>query len=132
VTDVTPIAEKVAKLVCQFDSDNANQRAMAWKALVHTLRTVGADFRDLGNLIECAGKNGDGEFKYTESDMQGGYEAGIKEGEKRAAYLHSQNARGQFRGTAQLRFPLRATWRRSATSASMISTIGKASSPSTW
>jgi hypothetical protein len=78
---------------------------MAWKALVHTLRTVGADFRDLGNLIECAGKNGDGEFKYTESDMQGGYEAGIKEGEKRAAYLHSQNARGQFRGTAQLRFP---------------------------
>ena len=105
MTDVTPIAEKVAKLVCQFDSNNANQRAMAWKALVRALSTFGADFRDLGNLIEKAGKNGNGEFKYTESDMQAGYEAGIKEGERRAAYLHSQNSRGQFRGAAQLLFP---------------------------
>jgi hypothetical protein len=66
------------------------------------LRGIGADFRDVASCIEHAGN---GEFKYTESDMQEGYEAGIKEGEKRAAYLHSQNSRGQFRGTAQLRFP---------------------------
>jgi hypothetical protein len=93
VTDVTPIAEKVAKLVCQFDSNNANQRAMAWKALVHTLSTFGADFRDLGNLIECAGENANGAL--SEAEMQEVYEAGIKEGERRTELkLHSQSNHG--------------------------------------
>jgi len=85
VTDLSPIAAKVAKLVRMFGSDKPNEKALAWKALVRTLNTFGADFNDLGDRIEHAG-NG----TLSETEMQEIYDAGLKEGERRTEYLRSQ------------------------------------------
>ena len=102
MTDLTPIAEKLAKVVRMFGSDNPNLRAEAWKALVRTLNTFGADFNDLGDRIEHAGNGA-----LSEAEMQEIYDAGIKEGERRAAYIQrSQNqARTTHHGVFQLQFP---------------------------
>ena len=99
MTDLTPIAEKLAKVVRMFGSDNPNLRAEAWKALVRTLNTFGADFNDLGDRIEHAGNGA-----LSEAEMQEVYDAGIKEGERRAEYLRSQS-QPHYRGAHQLQFP---------------------------
>jgi len=99
VTDLTPIAEKLAKVVRMFGSDNPNLRAEAWKALVRTLNTFGADFNDLGDRIEHAGNGA-----LSEAEMQEVYEAGIKEGERHTEYkLRSQNQ--QHHGAPQFPSP---------------------------
>ncbi|HVI63071.1 MAG TPA: hypothetical protein VM910_10875 [Bradyrhizobium sp.] len=102
MTDLASIAEKLAKVVRMFGSDNPNLRAEAWKALVRTLNTFGADFNDLGDRIEHAGNGA-----LSEAEMQEIYDAGIKEGERRAAYIQrSQNqARTTHHGVFQLQFP---------------------------
>jgi len=83
-----------------FGSDNPNLRAEAWKALVRTLNTFGADFNDLGDRIEHAGNGA-----LSETEMQEIYDAGIKEGERRAEYtLRSQN-QPRYHGALQLQFP---------------------------
>ena len=99
MTDLTPIAEKLAKVVRMFGSDNPNLRADAWKALVRTLKTFGADFNDLGDRIEHAGNGA-----LTEAELQEVYDAGIKEGERRTEYLRSQG-QPRYRGVPQLQFP---------------------------
>jgi hypothetical protein len=99
VTDLAPIAEKLAKVVRMFGSDNPNLRAEAWKALVRTLNTFGADFNDLGDRIEHAGNGA-----LTEAEMQEIYDAGIKEGERRTEYLRSQS-QPRYHGALQLQFP---------------------------
>jgi hypothetical protein len=75
VTDLTPIAGKLAKLVRMFGTTNPGERAVAWKALIRTLDTFGADFNDLGNRIEHAGNGA-----LSEIEMKEIYDAGIKEG----------------------------------------------------
>src|SRR5215471_17602899 len=70
-----------------FGSDNPNLRAEAWKALVRTLKTFGADFNDLGDRIEHAGNGA-----LTEAELREIYNAGIKEGERRAEYPRSQTS----------------------------------------
>jgi hypothetical protein len=99
VTDLTPIAEKLAKVVRMFGSDNPNLRAEAWKALVRTLKTFGADFNDLGDRIEHAGNGA-----LTEAEQQEVYDAGIKEGERRTEYLRGQS-QPRYHGALQLQFP---------------------------
>ena len=98
MTDLAPIAGKVAKLVRLFGSNNPGERAGAWKALVRTLNTFGADFNDLGDCIEHTGNGA-----LSETEMQEIYDAGIKEGERRAAYI--QRSQNQTRTTHQLQFP---------------------------
>ena len=75
MTDLTPIAGKLAKLVRMFGTTNPSERAVAWKALIRTLDTFGADFNDLGNRIEHAGNGA-----LSEIEMKEIYDAGIKEG----------------------------------------------------
>ena len=100
MTDSAPVAEKLAKVVRMFGSDNPTLRAEAWKALVRTLKTFGADFNDLGDRIEHAGNGA-----LSETAMQEVYDAGIKEGERRTEYkLRSQN-QTRHHGTLQLQFP---------------------------
>jgi len=82
-----------------FGSDNPNLRAEAWKALVRTLKTFGADFNDLGDCIEHAGNGA-----LTEAELQEVYDAGIKEGERRTEYLRSQG-QPRHHGAPQLQFP---------------------------
>jgi len=97
VTDLNPIAEKLAKITRKLGDKNPNEKALAWKALVCTLDSFGADFNDFGDHIEHAGNGA-----LNENEMLEIYEAGIKEGERRAEYkLHSQN----HNGTPQLQFP---------------------------
>ena len=95
MTDLAPIAEKLAKVVRMFGSDNPNLRAEAWKALVRTLKTFGADFNDLGDRIEHAGNGA-----LTEAELQEVYDAGIKEGERRTV-----RSQPRYRGAPQLQFP---------------------------
>jgi hypothetical protein len=97
VTDLTPIAGKLAKLVRMFGTKNLSERAVTWKALVRTLDTFGADFNDLGDRIEHAGNGA-----LTESELKEVYGAGIQEGERR------ERARGQAQinqSFAQSNFP---------------------------
>ena len=75
MTDLTPIAGKLAKLVRMFGTTNPGERAVAWKALIRTLDTFGADFNDLGDRIEHAGNGA-----LSEIEMKEIYDAGIKEG----------------------------------------------------
>jgi len=102
VTDLTPIAGKLAKIARKLGDKNPNEKALAWKALVRTLDTFGADFNDLGDRIEHPGNGA-----LSEAEMQEIYDAGIKEGERRAAYIQrSQNqARTTHHGVFQLQFP---------------------------
>jgi hypothetical protein len=97
VTDLTPIAGKLAKLVRMFGTKNLSERAVAWKALIRTLDTFGADFNDLGDRIEHAGNGA-----LTESELNEVYGAGIQEGERR------ERVRGQAQinqSFAQPNFP---------------------------
>jgi hypothetical protein len=98
VTDLTPIASKLAKLVRMFGTKNLSERAVAWKALIRTLDTFGADFNDLGDRIEHAG-NG----VLTESEMKEIYSAGIKEGARQVEQKMRSQAGHNTYGTP--RFP---------------------------
>src|SRR6516225_4159698 len=106
VTDLAPIAEKLAKVVRMFGSDNPNLRAEAWKALVRTLNTFGADFNDLGDRIEHAGNGALNAAK-------------IRRAQHTMVYFSCSS-------------PLHATWRRFAINASMTSMTGKPSSSPIW
>jgi hypothetical protein len=97
VTNLNPIAEKLAKIARKLGDKNPNEKALAWKALVRTLDGFGADFNDFGDHIKHAGNGA-----LNEAEMLEIYEAGIKEGERRAeCKLRNQN----HYGTPQLRFP---------------------------
>lgn len=97
MTDLNPIAGKLAKIARKLGDKNPNEKALAWKALVRTLGTFGADFNDLGDHIEHAGNGA-----LNEAEMQEIFDAGIKEGERRTEYkLRSQN----HNGTPRLQFP---------------------------
>jgi len=99
MTDLSPIAGKLAKIARKLGDRNPNEKAMAWKALVRTLDSIGADFNDFGDHIEHAGNGA-----LNEAAMQEVYDAGIKEGERRAEYLRSQS-QPHYRGAHQLQFP---------------------------
>ena len=55
VTNLNPIAEKLAKIARKLGDKNPNEKAEAWKALVRTLDTFGADFNDLVMPEKCHG-----------------------------------------------------------------------------
>jgi len=97
VTNLNPIAEKLAKITRKLGDKNPNEKALAWKALGRRLDSFGADFNDLGDHIEHAGTGA-----LNEHELQEIYEAGIKEGERRTEYkLCSQ----PHNGAPQPQFP---------------------------
>jgi hypothetical protein len=118
VTDLTPIAGKLAKLVRMFGTTNPSERAVAWKALIRTLDTFGADFNDLGDRIEHAGNGA-----LTEKEMEEVYGAGIQEGERREQARGQASHRPLFHGSPQ--FPSAADMARCV---SISSTTGKRNS----
>ena len=93
MTDLTPIASKLARITRKLGDKNPNEKAEAWKALVRTLDTFGADFNDLGDRIEHAGNGA-----LNEIEMQEIFDAGIQEGIKRAG-------QGQARPGSLPQFP---------------------------
>jgi hypothetical protein len=97
VTDLNPIVGKLAKIARKLGDKNPNEKALAWKALVRTLNTFGADFNDFGDHIEHAGNGA-----LNETEMEEIFTAGIKEGERRTEYkLRNQN----HHGAPQPQFP---------------------------
>ena len=98
MTDLTPIAGKLAKLVRMFGTKNPSERAVAWRALIRKLDTFGADFNDLGDRIEHAGNGA-----LSENEMREIYDAGIKEGARQVEQkMRNQASHGALgHGTPQ-------------------------------
>jgi hypothetical protein len=78
VTDIVPIAPKLAKFVRMLASDKDGDVVAAARAIVRVLETIGADIHDVADRIEHSG-NG----RLSEAEMREIYDAGIKEGVRR-------------------------------------------------
>jgi hypothetical protein len=75
VTDLAPIAPKLANFLRLLASDKDGEVVAAVHAMVRTLKGIGADIHDVADRIEHS-SNG----ALSEHEMQEIYNAGIKEG----------------------------------------------------
>jgi len=75
VTDLTPIAGDLAKRIRLFASDKDGEVVAAWRALIRTLKTIGADIHDIANCIEYSGNGA-----LSEHEMQEIFDAGVQTG----------------------------------------------------
>ena len=88
MTDLVPIAGKLAKLIRLLGSNRPGEVAATVEALNRTLQTVGADIHDVADRIEHSGNGA-----LSEHEMKEIYDAGIKEGARREK-VRSQAAHG--------------------------------------
>jgi hypothetical protein len=79
VTDLAPIAPKLANLIRRLASDKDGEVVATARALVRTLNSFGADIHDVAERIEHS-SNG----ALNESEMQEIYNAGITAGLRQA------------------------------------------------
>jgi hypothetical protein len=87
VTDLAPIAPRLAKLIRLFSSNKPGEVGAAVEAFIRTLQTIGADVHDVAARIEHSGNGA-----LSENEMQEIYNAGIKKG----ARLAVQKMRAQM------------------------------------
>jgi hypothetical protein len=100
VTDLAPIAPRLANFIRLLASNRDGEVVAAARALVRTLQGIGADIHDVAARIEHS--NG----TLNEAEMQEIYDAGIKEGTRRV----EQKMRSQAgHGAPTPQFPAPAT-----------------------
>jgi hypothetical protein len=87
MTDLKPIAGKLANFVRLLASDKDGEVVGAARALNRVLKSIGADFHDLADRVEKPG----GEI--SDADMEKIYKAGIEEGQRQ-----EKQARAMARG----------------------------------
>ena len=87
MTDLAPVAGKLAKLIRLLGSNRPGEVAATVEALNRTLQTIGADIHDVAERIEHAGNGA-----LSEHEMQEIYTAGLREG----ARLAVQKMRAQM------------------------------------
>ncbi|HKD73892.1 MAG TPA: hypothetical protein VKB76_00300 [Ktedonobacterales bacterium] len=87
MTDLAPVAGKLAKLIRLLGSNRPGEVAATVEALNRTLQTIGADIHDVAERIEHSGNGA-----LSEHEMQEIYTAGLSEG----ARLAVQKMRAQM------------------------------------
>jgi hypothetical protein len=87
VTDLVPIAGKLANLIRRLSSNSDGEVVATAHALIRTLQGIGADIHDVAACVEHSGNGA-----LSEHEMQEIYNAGIKEG----ARLAVQKMRAQM------------------------------------
>jgi len=75
VTDLAPIAGKLANFIRLLASDKDGEVVAAAHALIRTLKGIGADVHDIANRIEHSGNGA-----LSEREMQEIFDAGVKRG----------------------------------------------------
>jgi len=95
MTDLTPIAKDLAKLIRVLSSDKDGEVVAAWRGVIRKLLTIGADIHDLADRIERSV----GEI--SEQEMEKIYQAGISEGRR----LEKQARAVAVRGNGPVEFP---------------------------
>lgn len=93
MTDLAPIAGRLARLMRMLSSDKPGEVVNAASAMIRTLRSAGADIHVLADLIQ---KPSNGNGKISEKDMRVLYEAGYRDG--LAAAEEKKFNGGDFRG----------------------------------
>jgi len=91
VTDLTPIASKLANFIRLLASDKDGEVVAAWHAIIRTLQGIGADIHDVADCIEHSGNGA-----LNEREMQEIFDAGVKTGIKQAEYRNTQGVVVQF------------------------------------
>jgi hypothetical protein len=92
VTDLTPIAPKLANAIRLLASDKDGEVVAAWRAIIRTLQGIGADIHDIADRIEHSGNGA-----LSEAEMQEIFDAGIKEGIRRVEQkMHQSIGAPQF------------------------------------
>jgi hypothetical protein len=91
VTDLSPIAGKLANVIRRLASDKDGEVVAAARAMVRTLQGIGADIHDVANRIEHS-SNG----ALSEHEMQEIYEAGVKAGIRQQQRTSFANDTAQF------------------------------------
>jgi hypothetical protein len=100
VTDLAPIAGKLANVIRRLASDKDGEVVAAARAMVRTLQGIGADIHDVADRIEHS-SNG----ALSEREMQELYDAGVKEGVRRVVQkMRAQATHGAPQGVA-IQFP---------------------------
>jgi hypothetical protein len=79
VTDLASIAPKLAKSIRLLASNRDGEVVAAVRAMIRTLQGIGADIHDVADRIEHS-NNG----ALSEAEMQEIFDAGVKEGVRRA------------------------------------------------
>jgi hypothetical protein len=75
VTDLAPIAGKVANLIRRLASDKDGEVVAVARALIRTLNSFGADIHDVAERVENSGN-----ATLSEAEMREIYNAGIAAG----------------------------------------------------
>jgi DNA-binding transcriptional MerR regulator len=75
VTDLAPIAGKLANFIRLLASDKDGEVVAAWRAIIRTLQGTGADIHDIADRIEHSGNGA-----LAEHEMREIFDAGIREG----------------------------------------------------
>jgi len=92
VTDLAPIAAKLANIIRRLASDKDGEVVAAVHAMTRTLQGIGADVHDVADRIEHSGNGA-----LSESEMQEIYNAGIKEGVRQGEQkMRSQASYGRL------------------------------------
>jgi hypothetical protein len=79
VTDLTPIAPRLADLIRRLASDHDGEVVAAWRAMIRTLKGIGADLHDVAEYIEHFGNGA-----LSEREMLEIFDAGVKTGIEQA------------------------------------------------
>jgi hypothetical protein len=95
---LTPIAERLGKLVRLMASDVDGEAMAALTALRRTLAAAGADLNDLADVIEKGGSGGNGGTLSPE-DMKRIYDAGYQDGLRKAEAAQHANSNDGFANT---------------------------------
>jgi hypothetical protein len=103
VTDLAPIAPKLAKSIRLLASNRDGEVVAAVRAMIRTLQGIGADIHDIADRIEHSGNGA-----LSEREMQEIFDAGIKEGVRRVEQkmrsqaVHSSLSSPQFPAPATM------------------------------
>jgi hypothetical protein len=89
MTDLAPIAGKIASLIRLLSSDQDGEVVGAARALVRTLKSTGADIHVLADRVEHANSG-----KLTDAEMQKLFDAGFQAGVH--AVENKQHGSGDF------------------------------------
>jgi hypothetical protein len=93
VTDLAPIAGKLANIIRRLASDKDGEVVAAARVMIRTLQGIGADIHDVAARIEHSGNGA-----LSEHEMQEIYDAGVKAGIRQ----QRQRASGPANGTVHL------------------------------
>jgi len=96
VTDLAPIAPKLANLIRRLSSDQDGEVVATARAMIRTLQGIGADIHDVANRIEHSGNGA-----LSEHEMQEIFDAGVKTGIRQA----QQTRQPPHRGAPAPQFP---------------------------